>query len=55
MEVCAQNKAKELLAQGLTSQRQVEKTLEQERAEKRRQLPYHMHISLDMVECVHYM
>merc|ERR1719201_1209216 len=49
MEVCAMNRAKELLAQGLALRQ--ERTPKQER---RRQMPYHMHISLDVVESAHY-
>jgi len=52
MEVCATNRAKELLAQGLALRQ--ERTPEQEKQERRRQMPYHMHISLDMVESAHY-
>ncbi|CDJ27815.1 Eukaryotic translation initiation factor 3 subunit C, related [Eimeria mitis] len=46
-------KHKELLAQGLSNLKNVERTQEQERAEKRRLLPYHMHISMELIECVH--
>lgn len=46
-------KHKELLAQGLSSLKNMERTQEQERAEKRRLLPYHMHISMELIECVH--
>ena len=48
-------KHKELLAQGLSSLKNMERTQEQERAEKRRLLPYHMHISMELIECVHNM
>merc|ERR1719506_1693177 len=56
MEVCAMNRAKELLAQGLAYSHQLrqERTPEQEKQERRRQMPYHMHISLDVVESAHY-
>ncbi|UKJ89917.2 eukaryotic translation initiation factor 3 subunit 8 [Theileria orientalis] len=52
MDMCAQSRHKELLAQGLSNLKNVEKTPEQERAEKRRLLPYHMHISIDLLESV---
>ncbi|BAM41807.1 eukaryotic translation initiation factor 3 subunit 8 [Theileria orientalis strain Shintoku] len=52
MDMCAQSRHKELLAQGLSNVKNMEKTPEQERAEKRRLLPYHMHISIDLLESV---
>lgn len=45
-------RAKELLAQGLLP-RQQERTPEQEKMEKRRLLPFHKHINLELLECVY--
>lgn len=54
MEVCMHNKAKELLAQGLSYSKFHDRTPEQERLERLRQLPYHMHINLEILESAHY-
>jgi hypothetical protein len=39
--------------QGLLPQRQHERSNEQEKIEKSRQMPFHMHINLEMLECVY--
>ncbi|CAD7968416.1 unnamed protein product [Amoebophrya sp. A120] len=53
MELCTYNKSKELLAQGVAFQRFNERNPEQEKTERRRQLPYHMHIPLDHLDAAH--
>lgn len=52
-EIASCGKTKELLAQGGGSQKYGEKTAEQEKLEKQRQLPFHMHINLELLECVY--
>lgn len=53
LDIQSGGRAKELLAQGLLPQRQHERTTEQEKMEKQRQIPFHQHINLEMLECVY--
>jgi translation initiation factor 3 subunit C len=52
-DICGSGRQKELLAQGVMMQRYGQVTPEQERLEKQRQLPFHMHINLELLECVY--
>ena len=44
---------KELLAQGITTRGHRPQDAEREKLERRRQMPYHMHIDLDLIEACH--
>lgn len=44
---------KELLAQGISSFRHNDRDEKQEKIEKKRQMPYHLHMNLDTLESVH--
>ncbi|KAI8494468.1 Eukaryotic translation initiation factor 3 subunit C [Branchiostoma belcheri] len=48
LDIQSGGRAKELLAQ-----RNVERDPEREKIEKRRQMPFHMHINLELLECVY--
>jgi len=52
-EVCQTPKLKESLAQGVSNMRQQEKTREEENEEKKRQVPTHLHINLETLDCVY--
>lgn len=52
-EVCGSGRQKELLAQGIIMQRYSSVSPEQERLERQRQLPFHMHINLELLECIY--
>lgn len=49
-EICGGNRAKELLAQGPSKNN---RDAEQERQDKARQLPFHLHLNIELSECVY--
>jgi translation initiation factor 3 subunit C len=53
LDIQIANRAKELLAQGMMVQRNIEKTKEQEMKERQRLIPFHMHINLELIECLY--
>eukprot|EP00036_Acanthoecidae_sp_10tr_P008323 CAMPEP_0182919282 /NCGR_PEP_ID=MMETSP0105_2-20130417/2603_1 /TAXON_ID=81532 ORGANISM="Acanthoeca-like sp., Strain 10tr" /NCGR_SAMPLE_ID=MMETSP0105_2 /ASSEMBLY_ACC=CAM_ASM_000205 /LENGTH=1048 /DNA_ID=CAMNT_0025056443 /DNA_START=122 /DNA_END=3270 /DNA_ORIENTATION=- len=53
-EIHATTRVKELLAQGIVNMRNQETSPEQILIQKRRQTPFHMHINIDMMECVYF-
>ena len=53
LDIQVGNRAKELLAQGMVMQRNAEKSKEQEMKERQRLIPFHMHINLELIECIY--
>lgn len=51
-EICSSGRPKELLAQGSQPQRFTDKTAEQDRIDRQRQLPTHMHLNIELIDCV---
>ncbi|CAG8474157.1 18812_t:CDS:2 [Acaulospora morrowiae] len=52
-EICGTGRVKELLAQGLLLQKYMQLPPEQEKLDRQRQLPFHMHINLELLECAY--
>lgn len=52
-DMVGSNRLRELLAQGLHTQLRYERTPEEEKREQALQMPYHMYINVDMIECVY--
>lgn len=52
-DICGGTRQKEFLAQAIGMVKGLEKTPEQEKAERRRLLPAHMHIDIDLIESVY--
>jgi translation initiation factor 3 subunit C len=52
-DICASGRLKELLAQGVQYQKNATANPEKEKLERQRQLPFHMHINLELIECVY--
>ncbi|XP_069782969.1 eukaryotic translation initiation factor 3 subunit C [Narcine bancroftii] len=53
LDIQSSGRAKELLGQGLLMRNMQERNQEQEKVEKRRQIPFHLHINLELLECVY--
>ena len=53
LDIQSSGQAKELLGQGLLLRSLQERNQEQEKVERRRQVPFHLHINLELLECVY--
>lgn len=54
MDLCMHGKSRELLAQGLSFAKAQERSPDQERAERLRQMPWHMYINLEVLDSSHH-
>ena len=52
-EICGSGRQQELLGQGFARHRYSQATPEQERQNEQRRLPFHMHVNLELLECVY--
>uniref|UniRef100_A0A2K5QV57 Eukaryotic translation initiation factor 3 subunit C n=1 Tax=Cebus imitator TaxID=2715852 RepID=A0A2K5QV57_CEBIM len=53
LDIQSSGRAKELLGQGLLLRSLQERNQEQEKVERCRQVPFHLHINLELLECVY--
>uniref|UniRef100_UPI00358E5102 eukaryotic translation initiation factor 3 subunit C-like n=1 Tax=Myxine glutinosa TaxID=7769 RepID=UPI00358E5102 len=53
LDIQSSGRAKELLGQGLLLRTMAERNAEQEKLEKRRQMPFHQHVNLELLECIY--
>lgn len=51
-EICSSGRPKELLAQGVQGQKFSDKSAEQDRIDRQRQLPTHMHLNIELIDCI---
>ena len=51
VEICQTARLREILAQGIS--RQIDKPVELEKEELKRQMPFHLHINLQLLDCIY--